>query len=340
MTNREIAKSLHISPAALSLILNNKHGVSDKTRSDVLSKLVSMGYGNLIKSGATTNEEKTICFVVYVKHGKILNQHPFFLLLMESIELHARENGYSVTLLTIQASSDLEESRRSLERIKPEGMIIFATEMLDEDIEPFISLSIPYVVLDNDFPTIDVNTVSINNELGTFQAIEYLISRGHNEIGYLESEDYIASFGERRDGYANAMQHFNKVLSRENTYKVQFSEEGSYQDILQIIKRKRKLPTAFVCDDDTIAIGAIRAFIQSGYSIPDDISIIGFNDRPDAALISPSLTTINVPKASFGTCAVNSLISLISKRKSGHSERSVKLRIGTQLIIRDTVRSI
>ena len=110
MTNKEIAKLLDISPAALSLILNHKPGVSDQTRANVLQKVTEMGYGHLIKPVKKENAaDQTICFVVYLKHGKILNQHPFFLLLMESIESHARKLGYNITLITMDANSSVTD---------------------------------------------------------------------------------------------------------------------------------------------------------------------------------------------------------------------------------------
>ena len=104
------------------------------------------------------------------------------------------------------------------------------------------------------------------------------------------------------------MKHFHLELSQDDIYYVHYSEEESYQDIYRIFKDSPVHSTAFICDDDTIAAGALRAFHMLGYKIPEDISLIGFNDRPNA-----SLTTINVPKGAFGTAAVDSIINLISK---------------------------
>lgn len=114
MTNKEIAKTLGISPAAISLILNHKPGVS-----------------------AQTPVTRTICFIVYLKDGRVLNQHPFFLLLMKSIESHARKCGYHITLITMNASIPIEEQLKSALPIASEGIILLATEMLDEDAQPF-----------------------------------------------------------------------------------------------------------------------------------------------------------------------------------------------------------
>lgn len=299
MTNKEIAKTLGISPAALSLILNHKPGVSAQTRENILQKIHQMGYSHLIKPVA------------------------------------------SQTPVTMDASIPIEEQLKSALPIASEGIILLATEMLDEDAQPFLNLPIPCIAIDNDFSHMDISTVAINNQLGTFQAVEYLFQQGHRNIGYLHSLESISSFDERRDGYLSAMKHFHLELSQDDIYYVHYSEEESYQDIYRIFKDSPVHSTAFICDDDTIAAGALRAFHMLGYKIPEDISLIGFNDRPNASLTRPSLTTINVPKGAFGTAAVDSIINLIGKKQNNNCwTSSLKTRVGTQLVIRDSVKKI
>lgn len=340
MTNKEIARALNISPTALSFILNNKPGVSERTRTTVIRQINAMGYGHLIKSSEKTAEDLTICFIVYLRHGKILNQHPFFLLLMESIESHARKYGYNIILRTMDSKAPMQEQLDSLIKMNPKGILIFATEMLEEDMAQFSSLPIPCLAVDNAFPYLNINTVSINNQLGTFQAVQYLVQQGHKKIGYLKSSDYICSFAEREQGYREALQHFHLNLNPEYVYKIRYSEEGSFQDFAALLQKNIALPTALVCDDDTIAIGAMRALTLAGYRIPDDISIVGFNDRPNSEITLPPLTSVNVPKVSFGVSAVNGILSMIQEKEAGIFSRSVKTRIGTQLVIRSSVKKI
>lgn len=342
MTNKEIAKTLGISPAALSLILNHKPGVSTHTREQILQKIHQMGYSHLIKPVASQNPvTRTICFIVYLKDGRVLNQHPFFLLLMESIESHARKSGYHITLITMDASVPVEEQLKSAIPLASEGIILLATEMLDEDVQPFLNLPLPCIAIDNAFAHSDISTVAINNQLGTFQAVEYLFRQGHRKIGYLHSLESISSFDERRDGYLSAMKHFNLELPSDDIYYVHYSEEESFQDIYRIFKDSPVHSTAFICDDDTIASGALRAFRMLGYKMPEDISLVGFNDRPNASLTQPSLTTINVPKSAFGAAAVDSIINLIGKKENNNSwTSSLKTRVGTKLVIRDSVKKL
>lgn len=338
MTNREIAKKLGISPAALSLIINHKPGVSDSTRKQVLNQLKDMGYEHLIKK-IPVIPTNNIAFIIYKRHGDILDHHPFFLLLMENIETHARNYGYNTLLFTIDKRRELEPQIQHLKEMNCLGGIIFATEMYDDDMALFENLSMPVVSLDNDFPYLSCNSVSINNQMGTYQAIHHLVERGFTEIGYLKSQRRICSFDERQRGYETALELFSLKLKPENIIELHYSEEGSYRDMRNYLQKHPSLPEAFVCDDDTIAAGAIHAITEYGYRIPADISIIGFNDRPSCEVTNPPLSSINVSKHSFAVEAVNELLRLIEcAGKTSEETRSRKIRIGTKLIIRSSVK--
>lgn len=159
--------------------------------------------------------------------------------------------------------------------------------MLEDDISVFSELNFPYVILDNDFPFKNLDSVAINNTLGTFQAVEHLVSMGHTKIGYLQSCIYINSFGERETGFSNALKQFGLKLNSDYIFRLDYSEEGSYRDFKHIISTGRELPTAFFTDDDTIAAGAMKAMFEAGISVPGDVSLIGYNDRPVCSVSSP-----------------------------------------------------
>ena len=341
MTNREIAKLLDISPATLSLIINNKPGISVSTRTDVLEKLHKLGYSDLVKKETAPPASDNICFVVYKRHGGILDSSPFFLLIMESIESCAHKYGYNILFNSIDKRNPIESQMRVLNSMDCRGAVIFATEMMEDDICLFSELRFPYVILDNDFPFKSLDSVAINNTLGTFQAVEHLVSMGHTKIGYLQSSIYINSFGERESGFSDALKHFGLQLNTSYIFHLDYSEEGSYRDFKQLLKSKIDLPTAFFTDDDTIAAGAMKAMSEAGISVPDDVSIIGYNDRPVCAVTSPPLSSIRVPRYSFSAMAIDLLVSRINHDRGEYDAiPSYKYRIGTELVTRASVRSL
>lgn len=340
MTNGEIAKRLNISPAALSLIINNKPGVSEATRERVLSELKEMGLEHLVKKLPSASPGNNLCFIIYKRHGEILDLHPFFLLLMENIENQARTYGYNILLCTIDKRKPMKEQIAHLCELDSNGAIIFGTEMMDEDLDAFQSLEIPLVVLDNDLTRLPCNTIAINNQMGTYQAIEYLVRMGHTRIGYLKSKIRISSFKERHQGYVNALAHFGLDFAPEHILDVHYTEEGSYRDIKQYLLNvpDAVLPQAFVCDDDTMATGALRAFHECGILVPEKISVVGFNDRPTCEVTEPPLTSVNVSKHALAVEAVDELMRMIENPEcNAGGTRSRKIRIGTKLVVRESV---
>ncbi|MDO5147537.1 MAG: LacI family DNA-binding transcriptional regulator [Eubacteriales bacterium] len=351
MTHKEIARQLGISPASLSIIINNKTGVSEKTRTRILHELNKLGYAHLIKTpkidqaheeGAGMLLNKTICFVAYRRNSVVVGHHPFFMLLMESIENRAKKYGYLVQFMTMnREDSDPAEQIKQLNRIKPDGVIVMSTEMQEDDLAYFDALEIPVVFIDNDFFNHNVHCVSIHNQMGTFQAIEYLVKMGHTDIGILHDSCNVSSWEEREAGYRYAIHHFGLTINEDHCFQVPHNEHSSYQVFREYLKKDLSLPTAFVSDDDVMASGVMRAFTEYGYRIPEDISFVGFNDRPLAMETEPPLTSINVPKYSYGSESVDTLVALINNLQDPlHHCRAVKRRISTELIVRDSVRKL
>lgn len=340
MTNREIAKSLGVSPATLSLIINNKPGVSEAKRNEILSALKQMGYGSLIKKEdvhADQDIPQNICFAVYKKNGSILDSSPFFMLILESIEKHAERFQYNVQYSFLNDAKPLEQQLERLESSSARGIIVFATEMPDKNVAAFSKLSVPCVFLDNSFPSLEADCITINNRLGTAQAISYLVRKGHTKIGYLRSESRINSFCERETGYQKALQELGLTLEDRYIYTLPFSETACYRKMKELIAAGTELPTAFVSDDDILSSGVLTALTEAGYRVSDDFSIVGFNDRPMCELTTPPMTTIRVPRSSLGAAAVDLLHNRIAAGSSHFDESgSFKLQIGTKLVIRGT----
>lgn len=333
MTNKELAEKLGISAAALSLIINHKPGVSDKTRNNILEKLTTMGYESLIKP-VSTDDTKNIGFIIYKKHGKILDLHPFFLLLMETIETYTRKLGYHIILFTFDERQPINEQIDYLEKLQLKGAILFATEMEIEDTVSFKKVNFPIVALDNAFPNAPLTTIAIDNRMGTFQSIKRLTDVGITRIGYLKSTTRVSSFNEREEYYQKALKYFDNYFNPEDIIEVDYTEEGSYRDFIAFLKTNRSLPGAFVCDDDTIASGALRALHENGYNVPNDLSIIGFNNRPSTTITTPPLTSIEVPKNALAISAVDELVRIIEQEFPYYTK---KVRIGTSLIEHQSV---
>jgi LacI family transcriptional regulator len=165
------------------------------------------------------------------------------------------------------------------------------------------------------------------------QAVKHLEKAGHKAIGHLCSRVGINNFYERRDGYLKGM---NNQVDPMFTIPISSTSGRAYEDMKAYLASKPSIPSAFFADNDIIAISCIRALREAGYRVPDDVSVVGFDDIPASALIEPPLTTMRVPKKTLGTLAVERLL----KRINGDTSESLRISVNTTLINRSSVKQI
>lgn len=336
ITAKELAKKLNISAAAVSMALNNKPGVSTATRQLVLDTAEKYGY-DFSKLAEKRNITGSIYFVIYKKHGTVVTDTPFFSQVSEGISLGCKRQNYNLKVNYIYEDDDT--LIRQIENIQFSdccGIILLGTEMTASDLTPFLKLPVPLVLLDSYFDTAPCDSVLINNVQGAYIATLHLIQKCNKQPGYLRSAYEISNFTERASGFFNAIRSSGMSVSKSIVHSLTPSMEGAYADMLEIIKNNEELASCYFADNDLIAVGAMKAFKQCGIKIPEDISIVGFDNMPISSVIEPSLTTIHVPKKYMGETAANRLISLI--REPG--QPPVKTEIATTLLKRNTVHRL
>ncbi len=337
---KDLAKQIGVSEATLSLVINGKPGISAKTRSRVEEQIRSLGYSHMLREDSAPTIDsatRTLSFVLYKDNGKLLGANSFFPLILDGIETTARKNGYTVNIINIEKNL-VDQQISYIQDSACAGFVIFATELHHEDIARFDSLSIPYVIFDNYFNDLDINSVKVNNEQGTYLAVRHLYNMGHRKIGYLSSGLDINSFHERQRSALEAMRYFGLEECEQYVFTVGYANENAETGMDEIFRRfsKEELPTAFLADNDLVSIGAMQSAKKNGYRIPDDFSFIGYDDRPICTLVEPKLSTIQLPRERFGAEAVKILIELIEERKDSY----VTVQINGKLIRRDSVKQI
>lgn len=334
---KDIAEMLHVSTATLSIVLNNKPGVSDKTRAMILDKIRELNCEYLLRDtvSETPAEKEMIGFVVYKRFGDILEEAPFFNYSLKSITASLKAKNYDLKFIYLDKSASNTEKTQLLVESGCVGLIIYAVEMYEDDLKIFTHTPLPFVLLDNSFQTRDVDCVAINNMQGTRRAMQYLYSMGHREIGYIKSSISITSFMERFREYQH--QHTALGLRYNKNYIIEAGySEASVNEAVDAFLHSQTLPTAFLADNDLLGCYTMQALKRHGVSIPDDVSIIGFDDRPICTLMDPPLTTISIPLTLFGPSAVSLLLTKLQSPRT----QSLKLDIGTTLVERQSVRRI
>lgn len=327
---RDISLKTGFSPATVSNALNHKKGVNKETAAEIFRIAKEIGY-------LSENSVTKIKLAIFKKNGSIIDDTPFFPTLISGFENECRQCGYEMVICNLdQREPDYHEQVKGLIRDAQAATVVLATEMMDEDLESFRGSRIPIVILDYWSETMEFNGVLINNADSARTAAEYLIERGHTQIGYLRGAYRIKGFRSRGVGLQAAMRHVCLELKEEYVMTLKTTLNGAYMDMLKQLETVKVMPTAFFADNDMIALGAMKALQEKGYRIPEDVSVIGFDDLPFSEISSPPLTTLRVPNREMGRLAARRAVELI--QDSGTA--ITKTQVCTKFVERCTVKDL
>lgn len=328
---KKISELSGYSTATVSNVLNNKKKANKQTTETILQIAKELGYRQ-------TSSIHTVKLVTCKKHGTILGGNPFFAALIDGVNNGCQQFGYKLELENLNfGTPEFEPALDTLLHGKSTALLLLATELDEEDISVFQDCDIPLMILDNWFDNMRYNCTLINNTDSIQKAINQLVDMGHKTVGYLKSSISINNFKARYYGYVNAMLEYDMPFNKDD-YTVMLSptNNGSYLDMLEYLDGNPKLPTVYFADNDIIALGAMKALQEKGFNIPEDISIIGFDDLEYCELSSPTLSTIRVFKEDIGVAAVMLLNSIINNPNSAKH----KLEISTKFMERSSIRRI
>lgn len=325
MTLKELAKIAGVSPSTVSLVLNNRAGVGDAKRREILDLLEKYNFNIPKKSGF----DKNLMFLKYIRHGMIVEENAGFIsTIMDSIEAECRNEGYNLSIII--SENCLENTLQNIDFTKFSGLFVLGTE-LDATSYPLLSkIPIPYIVIDNIMPDFNCNAISMSNEEMVHQALCHLASMGHKSIGYLKSSAKSQNFDERAFSFRNTALELGLDFDEAHEFLLEPTLLHSYHDMKEYLEKGVSLPNCFFADNDTIAIGAIKALKEYKYKIPENVSVMGFDDIHFAEINSPSLSTMSVPKKLIGFTALKHLHMAIENKDFCN----VKTKIGGEIIVR------
>ena len=333
VTAKELAKTLGLSEAAVSLALNNKPGVSTATRRRVLEEARRRGYDFTRKAAFGNELRGSFCLAVYKKSGAVVGDTPFFADLIDGISAACKKAHYDLVIRYLYEDEELDDRLYTLSRMEFKGILLLATEMDAASLAHFSRFKTPILLLDSYFETADYNCVIINNIQGAYLAASYLIKKRKTQPGYLRSAYPIGNFDERADGFYKAIRANGMSTAKSLVHRLTPSQEGAYEDMKALLEAGERPANCYFADNDHIAIGAMKALGEAGYRIPEDVAIVGFDDIPLCEYLSPPLTTVHVPRHAYGETAVRRLIEMVEQK----DPCPTKTEIGTKLVKRKSV---
>jgi LacI family transcriptional regulator len=334
----DIAREAAVSPAAVSLALNNKSGVSNEVRQRIINIAEKMGYKSLSTGSYYVNENITIRLLKIAKHGHIINDrhNAFITEYIEGIEEEAQRKKIKLEVSFFNRIP-IEEIIAIQKEAGVDGFIVLGTELHNHELSFFSALSKPIVFIDTYFPNSVYDCIDMDNVDGVFKALQYLYNAGHRSIGLIKSSYETRNFKMREFGFREAMEYFSMPVQEKFIVGVDPTFDGSILDMGKYLSRNKSLPTAFFCMNDIIAYGAIKALRNFGIDVPGSVSIIGFDDLPSSSLSEPPLTTIKVSTQRIGRRAIEKLAEQLADRSNHITEN---ILISGSLVIRNSVRDL
>lgn len=333
---RDVAKKANVSPATVSLVLNEKPGVGAETRNNVRKAMEELEYIPGLHI-SRSRPEGTIRFLRIAKHGHIINRnHNVFISdYIEGMELEAKQNRFSLEVSSYN-SFNFVEIVDSVNSSNITGLVILGTELDASDVERFKNVNVPVVFIDTDHAYCPFDFVDMNNESSIYSVISHFVENGHKRIGLVKASFETRNFRLREIYFKEALDYYSIPLERNNIFSIDSTFEKGYQDMKTLLGSAQNLPTALFCICDIVAYSTMRALKEFNYKIPDDISVAGFDDLPSSQLSSPPLTSVKVSKKRIGRRAIQLLKRRLSNSINLPYEKTL---IGGELIIRESVKN-
>ncbi len=333
VTMKDVAQAAGVSTTTVSHVINNTRYVQQETRQRVEQAMQDLGYHpSSVARGLRLGVTKTI--------GLILPDvaNPFFAEVSRQIEDFGYHQGYSVILCN--SDNNLQKQHEYVNTLlakQVDGVIFISAGESLEDLSRLTASGIPIVVADREVPLHLADVVMLDNEKAGFKAAQHLIELGHRHIACITGPSHLSPSMLRMEGYRRALQQagidFDPALVVQGDFRI----DGGKQAMQTLLNRLPSLTAVFALND-MMAIGAISALRDAGLRVPQDVSVVGFDDIVIAALVDPPLTTIAQPIKDIARWATSLLIAKMGKRKTEGENRRIALDAG--LIVRQSTRKV
>lgn len=333
--SKELAEMLEVSTATMSLVLNNKPGISEELRKTLLSQIREMGYGYMIKDEEQHVEEspekKKLVYLIFVDAKDDREESAFYPPVLEGAEREARKCGYQLSVLYVDEKG-CDGNIAGLIGEDYSGIIVQNAVLGRETIQELEKTGIPYVAVDCYEVGKKVTSVVCNNEQGINVAVKYLKDMGHRSIGYIRSGSASICFEERYKFFKYAVEE--QQLEWKPEYDVDVNGWGreAQARLDELIAGGMELPDAYMLETDVLAPPLYQSLKTAGYRIPEDISVIGFDGRAVCNILTPPLTTMRVHRRFMGRALVMLLCHKIEMKEISMEPITAKLELDVELV--------
>jgi LacI family transcriptional regulator len=332
----DIAQASGVSYSTVSRVLNGFEFVKADTRQRVLKVAEDLGYvANLQARSLAGGKSKIIGVLVPSLENGYISA------IAQGIDEELTKAGYDLMLYTTHHKQGKEaQYAKTIASGLTDGLLLMVPLIPSSQLESNYLTALrqkgfPYVLIDQTDAANQSTVVDSNNRQGAYEATTYLVGLGHKRIGFIMGHMEINAARERLEGYKTALKENNLTFEKSLIVKGDFTQRAGYEAAKELLQL-RQPPTAIFSPNDLAAFGVMEAIREAGLRIPEDMSVIGFDDLPQASLTYPKLTTVRQPLQEMGRIAVKLLLEQIEQpnRATQH------VTLETQLVKRDSCKSI
>ena len=328
LTLEDIARLSEVSRSTVSRVINSDVKVKEETRQKVLKVIQSVNFQpNLVARGLATGRTNVIGVVIPARVSVIFTD-PYFPVLLQGISSACNNRSYSVMLWLAEP----EYERRMISRILHSGLVdgaVVASALIDDPLVKSLSESkMPFILVGRN-PNVDVNYLDVDNLQAGRKATLHLLRLGYRRVATITgSLDQVSGY-DRHQGYLQALHDYERTIRSELVVEGDFTEEGGYHAMARLIPQR---PDAVFVASDMMAYGAMRAIHEANLRIPEDVALVGFDDNPESARTTPTLTTVRQPIQNMGSKAAEILINMIEN----DIVSTQKVILDTELVVRES----
>ena len=331
VTVKDVSQAAGVSTATVSRVLAGFNEVSEDTRQRVLDAAKALNYQP--NRNARNLRKNTTS-----KMGVIISdiQNPFFGSVVRGIEKITIEDDY--TIILGNSDEDPEREKKLIAMLLEEGVagiVLVPTNADAESYRPLFGSGTPFVVIDRQLPFPNLDMVLVNGAAGAEMAIDHLASLGHRRIGYVGGMKHLSVMHEREQGYRDALNKHNLSIVEEYLRQGNNRQDGGYTAVCELLSLPQS-PTAILIANNLMTLGGLQAIHESGFGIPEQVSLVGFDDMDWASSLRPPLTVVAQPAYEMGETAAAILLERI--HDPGRPIR--KIVLDTRLIVRASCRDL
>lgn len=330
LTIKDIARECGVSANTVSSVLNNKPGeASEKTRARVLEAMHRLNYRpNAAARRMVGKRMNTIG--IADRYSDTSVSDPYKSQILEPLVHEARSRCWDILYYSGHSSQNLAGGFPAFLDGRSDGLLCFTGSIADGEVEVIVRSGLPVVFVGEVHGNRGGSVIDVDNEAGARLAVDHLIQLGHTRIGMMQGIG-IAGNQERVDGWRKSLEESGMPVDDSLLCEsLAWEEDGYLKGVGLLSRQPSERPTAIFCFNDILAFGVLRAAATCGLRVPDDISIVGFDDVINSALTVPPLTTVRQPLAWIGQRAVEILIAIIE----GKIPRNHREIVAPELIIR------